>query len=156
MSSGSCALSARASVAVSCRHVSWTLATCPSACTPASVRPAPWAVTGAPSRRASTCSSVPCTDSPSACRCQPTNRVPSYARVSLSVRIMESRLELHPECKLTYEGHADLEDREAHRVLRGLRGSVEAIVNSRARALDCSRPRLGDRQPGSAQWTGLG
>ncbi len=54
-----------------------TLATCPSACTPASVRPAPCTVTGAPSKRASASSSSACTESPSACRCQPTSRVPS-------------------------------------------------------------------------------
>jgi hypothetical protein len=28
----------------------------------------------------------PCTESPSACRCQPTRRVPSYASVSLRLR----------------------------------------------------------------------
>ena len=41
-----------------------TLATWPSAWTPASVRPAPCTVTGPPSNRASAASRRPCTDSP--------------------------------------------------------------------------------------------
>ena len=49
MSPGSLAFSARANAALSIEWVNRALATCPSACTPASVRPAPCTVTALPS-----------------------------------------------------------------------------------------------------------
>ena len=55
----------------------------PSACTPASVRPAPCTVTRAPQKRATAVSSASCTERPFAWRCQPTKPAPSYSSVSL-------------------------------------------------------------------------
>ena len=57
-------------------------ATCPSACTPASVRPAPRSETVSPQNLAMASVSRPCTDMPAACTCQPTNGVPSYSSVT--------------------------------------------------------------------------
>ena len=53
-----------------CRDRS-TWATCPVACTPASVRPAPATCTSSPQKRLNACASAPCTVSWSAWICQP-------------------------------------------------------------------------------------
>src|SRR4051794_5035114 len=66
-------------------------ATCPSACTPASVRPAPRNSVGAPSMPESASSMAACTLGPFSWRCQPQKSVPSYSTVILK-RI--GRLEL--------------------------------------------------------------
>src|SRR5216683_884724 len=50
---------------------SWTLATWPSACTPASVRPEPCTTTSRPSIRESARVNSPCTVRSSPCICQP-------------------------------------------------------------------------------------
>ena len=57
-------------------------ATWPSACTPASVRPAARSDTVSPENLPIASVSRPCTDTPSACTCQPTNGVPSYSSVT--------------------------------------------------------------------------
>jgi len=53
-------------------------ATWPSACTPASVRPAPTTGTRRPTRRASAASTWPCTVGASGCSCHPAYAPPSY------------------------------------------------------------------------------
>ena len=58
-------------------------ATCPSACTPASVRPAPWTRTRSPQIALTASSSAPCTEAPLSCSCQPQNGAPSYSMMSL-------------------------------------------------------------------------
>jgi hypothetical protein len=64
MVSGSFAFSARASVSASMVFRSEKAATCPSACTPASVRPAPVTATSRSSNECSASSSTPWIDSP--------------------------------------------------------------------------------------------
>ncbi len=57
-----------------------TLATCPSACTPASVRPAPVTVAASPVMRSSAASRIPCTvRAGPGWTCQPSKSVPSYS-----------------------------------------------------------------------------
>src|SRR3989442_15436194 len=80
-----------------------TAATCPQACTPASVRPAPRTRTGSRSAVASARSSTSCTVGPPGWTCQPWYAVPSYSTVSLS-------------CTSEVIAHEDLGD--LHRVER--------------------------------------
>src|SRR5437867_3326182 len=61
-----------------------TAATCPQACTPASVRPAPRTRTGSRSAVASARSSTSWTVAPPGWTCQPWYAVPSYSTVSRS------------------------------------------------------------------------
>src|SRR5439155_10070579 len=61
-----------------------TAATCPQACTPASVRPAPRTRTGSRRAVASARSSTSCTVGPPGWTCQPWYAVPSYSTVSRS------------------------------------------------------------------------
>lgn len=62
----------------------WKFATCPAACTPASVRPDPCTYTGKPAMRSNTFSSLPCiVFSVLPCFCQPSYRVPSYCMIIL-------------------------------------------------------------------------
>src|SRR5213594_4695529 len=65
-------------------QVTRTAATCPQACTPASVRPAPRTRTGSRSAVASARSSTSCTVGPPGWTCQPWYAVPSYSTVSRS------------------------------------------------------------------------
>src|SRR5438552_12917418 len=58
-------------------------ATCASACTPASVRPAPLTRTSSPQIALTACSSAPCTVGALSWICQPENGVPSYSMMSL-------------------------------------------------------------------------
>jgi tRNA pseudouridine(38-40) synthase len=57
-------------------------ATCPSACTPVSVRPAAVIVTPSPVSFRIACSTAACTDGPLSCRCHPWKGPPSYSMVS--------------------------------------------------------------------------
>jgi hypothetical protein len=76
-----CQFSASASRNGSQSRARSACATCPVACTPASVRPA--AATDGTSRSstASAASSAPCTDGWSACRCHPAKGAPSYSTI---------------------------------------------------------------------------
>src|SRR5207248_7235253 len=56
--------------------------TCPRACTPASVLPAPVTRTGEPQSFSIASCSAPCTLGPFGCTCQPTKGAPSYSSVS--------------------------------------------------------------------------
>src|SRR5207342_2786366 len=60
----------------------------PSACTPASVRPAAEAAARAPNRRSSTRSNSAWTERPAGWRCHPTNPVPSKCSVATKVRLI--------------------------------------------------------------------
>ncbi len=79
-------------VARSSRPARSMWATCPSAWTPASVRPAPLTTTRSP-EKAAIASSIACwTEGPFCCRCQPTKGPPSYSMVSLkrAIRVTNS------------------------------------------------------------------
>src|SRR4051794_33794714 len=78
-------------------------ATWPSACTPASVRPAPRIVVGVPTISDSASSIACCTARPLACRCQPAKSVPSYSTV-MRKRGIEAGASL-----LEFEGEAGVE-----------------------------------------------
>src|SRR3954464_14387124 len=63
------------------------LATCPSACTPASVRPDPWTTVSSRVTRAIASDNVPCTVCKPGWICHPAKSVPSYASVNLKLRV---------------------------------------------------------------------
>jgi hypothetical protein len=77
------------------------LMTCPSACTPASVRPAAWVTTRPPSSRASAASTSPWTVRSAAWRCQPAKPCPTYSRTANHVCSLMARKCRRPDSLVT-------------------------------------------------------